>query len=215
MSTGIYANHRETQREWILQVAEDLFIDKGIEKVTIADIAAAARLTRATLYKYFTSKEQMAQEIFRVVTRGWAERDEREVWNVPGSGFEQIERFILSHFNYLFQNPREAQFVAEFNYLYAKEWPVETMMQLLDETLGKERARLLNCVEQGQADGSLRTDSPPELLLAVIFNFNSSLLSRLGEFGTKVEGEYGISVQSIFAQICRVFLDGLKAQPTT
>ncbi|MBN8634288.1 MAG: TetR/AcrR family transcriptional regulator [Anaerolineae bacterium] len=152
MSTRIYANHRETQREWILQVAEDLFTDKGIEKVTIADIAEAARLTRATLYKYFTSKEHMAQEIFRLVTRCWFERDECDVWSIPGTGFERVERFV-------------------------------------------------------------RTDMSVDLLLAVVFNFNSSLLSRLGEFGSKVEGEYGINVQSIFAQICRVFLDGLKAQP--
>jgi AcrR family transcriptional regulator len=53
MTTGIYANHRENQREWILEVAENLFIEKGIEKVTIADIATASRLTRATLYRYF------------------------------------------------------------------------------------------------------------------------------------------------------------------
>jgi AcrR family transcriptional regulator len=211
MTTRIYANHRETQREWILQVAEDLFIDKGIEKITIADIAQAARLTRATLYKYFTSKEHMAQEIFRVVTQGWAERNEREVWNVPGSGYECIERFVNTQFNYLFQNLREAQFVAEFNYLYAKEWSVETMMQLLSETLGQERRYLLEAIQRGQADGSIRQDIVPEHLVAVVFNFSSSLLSRLGEFGTKVEGEYGISVQIIFADICRVFLDGLKA----
>jgi AcrR family transcriptional regulator len=213
MSVGIYANHRETQREWILKVAEDLFIDQGIEKVTIADIAKAARLTRATLYKYFSSKEHMAQEIFRIVTKGWAERDEREVWNAAGSGFERLERFVSVHFNHLFANPREARFVAEFNYLYAKEWPVATMLELLAETLGEEKQRLTDCILQGQADGSLRADIAPELLVATVFNFNSSLAGRLGEFGTKVEGEYGMSVQTIFAQICRVFLDGLRAQP--
>ncbi|MFN8531106.1 MAG: TetR/AcrR family transcriptional regulator [Anaerolineae bacterium] len=211
MTTRIYANHRETQREWILQVAEDLFIDKGIEKVTIADIAQTARLTRATLYKYFASKEHMAQQIFHLVTQGWAERNEREVWGIPGSGFERIERFINSHFNYLFQNPREARFVAEFNALYAKEWPVDTMMELLTETLGQDRRNLLETIQQGQADGSVRRDIVPDHLVAVIFNFSSSLLSRLGEFGDKVEGEYGISVQTIFAEISRVFLDGLKA----
>lgn len=213
MTTKIYANHRESQREWILQVAEDLFIDQGIEKVTIADIASAARLTRATLYKYFTSKEQMAQEIFRIVTQGWAERGQREVWSVPGTGFESVERFLQSHFHYLYENPREAHFIAEFNYLYAKEWSVETMTTILAETLGEERAALLNSIRRGQEDGSIRTDISPEVLLAVIFNFNSSLISRLGTFGTKIEGEYGLSVQDIFEPICRVFLDGLKAVP--
>lgn len=212
MSKGIYANHRENQREWILEVAEKLFIENGIESVTIADVAKAARLTKATLYRYFPSKEEMAQEIFRGVTQGWRERNERGVWSMAGSGYEQVERFVLSHFDYLFQNHQEARFIAEFNYLYAKAWPVEVMTHLLAENLEEERQRLLACVRQGQEDGSIRTDSEPELILAAIFNFNSAMLSRLGELGDKIEGEYGLSQEAIFAQACRIFLDGLKAQ---
>jgi len=211
MTTGIYANHRENQRERIRQIAEDLFIQNGIQSVTIADIANAAQLTCATLYKYFSSKEHMAQEIFKIVTRGWVERNEREVWDVSGNGYEFVERFVTSHFNYLFENSREARFVAEFNYLYAKEWPVETAMKIFAENLEGERERLLDCIRQGHADGSIRTDIAPELILAAIFNFNNGMLDRFGEMGAKVEGEYGISVQTIFTQVYRVFLDGLKA----
>ncbi len=212
MANGVYTNHRENQREWILNVAEDLFIQKGIEKVTLSDITQATRLTRPTLYNYFSSKEQMAQEIFKIVTRGWVERDEREVWSIPGSGYEKIERFINSHFTYLFQNLRESRFIAEFNYLYAKEWSVEQGMKLFAETLESERQNLFASVRAGQADGSLRGDIQAELMLAVILNFNSGMMSRLGELGDKVEGEYGMNVQTIFEQVSRVFLDGLKAR---
>ncbi len=212
MATGIYANHRENQREWILEVAENLFTQQGIESVTITDITAATRLTRATLYRYFSSKEQMAQEIFKIVTQGWRDRNVREVWGTPGSGYDHVARFVQVHFDYLFQNQREARFVAEFNYLYAKAWPVEVMTSLLSENLEEERQRLLASIRAGQADGSLRTDIDPELMMAAIFNFNSGMLSRIGEMGDKLEGEYGLSLQSIFSQICRFFLDGLKSR---
>lgn len=210
MSTTIYAAHRENQREWILEVAEDLFIQKGIEQVTIGDIATASRLTRATIYKYFSNKEEMAQEIFKVVTKGWVERNEHEVWNFQGTGYELIERFVKSHFSYLFNNRREASFVAEFNYLYAKEWSAETAMKIFTENLEGERQRLLECIHKGRKDGSLRTDIDPELMLASIFNFNSGMMSRLGELGDKVEGEYSLNVQAIFQQICQIFLDGIQ-----
>jgi AcrR family transcriptional regulator len=100
MTTRIYANHRDNQREWILEVAEDLFIAKGIDKVTIADIATASRLTRATLYRYFPSKEQMAQEIFRIITKSWVERTEREVWSLAGTGYARLEKFVISNFDH-------------------------------------------------------------------------------------------------------------------
>lgn len=214
MSTTVYIAHRENQKEWILEVAEDLFIQKGIEQVTIGDIATASRLTRATIYKYFSNKEEMAQEIFKIVTKGWVERDKRDVWNFQGTGYELIERFVNSHFNYLFHNRREASFVAEFNYLYAKEWSAETAMKLFTENLEGERQHLLESIRKGQSDGSLRTDIGPELLLAAIFNFNSGMMNRLGELGNKVEGEYGLNVQAIFQQVCQIFLDGIKPRQT-
>lgn len=210
MSSGIYAAHRENQREWILEVAQNLFTQHGIEAVTLADVAKAARLTKATLYRYFSSKEEMAQEIFKIVTRGWGERNQREVWALPGSGYDYVVRFVTSHFNYLFQNSREARFVAEFNYKYAQAWPAELMNSLLAETLSDERQRLLDSIRTGQQDGSLRADIDPEVLLATIFNFNSGMLSRVGEMGDKLEGEYGLSLEAIFSQVCRVFLDGLQ-----
>ena len=213
MTTGIYVAHRENQREWILEVAESLFIQKGIEKVTFADIAAAARLTRATLYRYFSSKEQIAQEIFKTVTKGWRDRNERGVWDFQGTGYERLEKFITFFFDYLFQNPREASFVAELNYLYAKAWSPEQFAETMLENLREDRQFVLASIQQGIADGSLRGDMDPELMLAVFFNFVSGTISRLGEMGDKVEREFGQSTQTIFAQICRVFLDGLKRQP--
>jgi AcrR family transcriptional regulator len=211
MTTRIYANHRDNQREWILEVAEDLFIAKGIDKVTIADIATASRLTRATLYRYFPSKEQMAQEIFRIITKSWVERTEREVWSLAGTGYARLEKFVISNFDHWLAHTREARFVAEFNYLYAKEWSVEVMTQLLAENLELDRQRLRESVRQGQADGTIRTDIDLELMVAAIFNFNSGMLSRLGEMGDKIEGEYALSLPTIFAHVCRIFLDGLKA----
>jgi AcrR family transcriptional regulator len=213
MSNGEYRAHRESQRELILETAEELFIANGVEPVTVGDIAKASRLTRATIYKYFSNKEEMAGEILKTVTKGWVERDEREVWSLPGTGYEQIERFVRSHFDYLFGNPKEARFLAEFNYMYSKKMSVEAAMRLFAENLEGERRRLFSSIQKGQADGSVRADIGAEILLASILNFNSGMMSRLGELGDKVEGEYGLNVQSIFRQICRLFLDGIKADP--
>ena len=211
MSKGIYSNHRENQKEWILEVSEDLFIQKGIERVTIGDIAEASRLTRATIYKYFANKEQIAQEIFKIITKGWRDRNEREVWGIQGTGYERLENFITSLFSYLFQNPREAGFVGELNYLYAKEWSAEMYAENMLGNLREDRQFVLDSIQHGIDDGSLRRDMDPELMLAAFFNFISGMISRLGEMGDKVEKEFGMSTQTIFTQIYRVFLDGLKA----
>lgn len=215
MANSVYRAHRENQREWILEVAEDLFIQKGVSQVTIGDIAEASHVTRATLYKYFTNKEVMAAEIFKGITKGWVLRDQNEVWSQPGTGYDLVERFVFSHLNYLFQNLREARFIAEFNYLYAKELSTEEAMSIIAENLEGERTILLDCIRQGQQDGSLRTDLAAEMMLAAVLNFNSGMMNRLGELGDRVEVEYGMNAQAIFTQIFHFFLDGIKSKTTT
>jgi AcrR family transcriptional regulator len=210
MSKGIYSNHRENQKEWILEVSEDLFIQKGIEQATIGDIAATSRLTRATIYKYFANKEQMAQEIFKSVTKSWRDRSEREVWGHQGTGYERLEKFITVFFSHLFQNPRETSFVAELNYLYAKQWSAEIFTSTMLENLQEGRQFVLDSIQKGIGDGSLRADIDPDLMLAAFFNFISGTFSCLGEMGDKVEKEFGHSSQAIFRKFKEFFWTVLK-----
>jgi len=214
MATGVYTAHRENQRELILEVAEDLFIKHGIEQVTIGKLAKASRLTRATIYNYYANKEEIAQEIFKTITKSWRDRNERETWNFQGTGYERLENFITSFFNYLFQNPREARFVAEVNYLYARHWSVEMFVETMLENLRQDRKYILECIHLGLEDGSLRRDMDPELMLAAFLNFLSGMISRLGAMGDKIAIEFRFGPQEVFTQIYRVFLDGLRPPPT-
>ena len=53
----------EFHRGTILAAAERLFAEKGIEKTTMDDIAREAEYSKATLYVYFQSKEEITQAI--------------------------------------------------------------------------------------------------------------------------------------------------------
>ena len=206
----IYVTHRENQAEGILDAAAELFIRHGIEQVTISAIATNARLTRATIYKYFSNKEEIAQEIFKSITQGWRDRNEQEVWSFQGTGYQRLEKFITSFFAYLFENPKEASFVAEVNYLYAKAWSAEEFEATMLGNLNEDKQFVLGCIREGIQDGSLRSDMEPELFLAVFFNFLSGMISRFGSMGDKVAIEFGKTAQETFMQINLVFLSGLK-----
>lgn len=58
-----YKRHYESQKEKILHYAKLLFMEKGIQQTTIADIAIASSMTRATIYRYFTSKDELLKAI--------------------------------------------------------------------------------------------------------------------------------------------------------
>lgn len=53
---------RETQ---ILDAAEALFSERGLDRLTLADVAADTGLTKAALYRYFRSKELLFLAVYR------------------------------------------------------------------------------------------------------------------------------------------------------
>lgn len=46
-------------RETIIKVAQKLFAEKGIDNITMSDIASEAKKSRRTVYTYFQSKEEL------------------------------------------------------------------------------------------------------------------------------------------------------------
>jgi AcrR family transcriptional regulator len=69
--TTIEASGEVTTKERILNVAIDLFAIKGFDGVSLREIADAAGVRKATLYYYFTSKDEILQKILEYVLESW------------------------------------------------------------------------------------------------------------------------------------------------
>lgn len=52
---------RDFRREQVLAAARSLFVDRGTDEVSMADIAAAAGVSRSTLYNYFATRDDVLQ----------------------------------------------------------------------------------------------------------------------------------------------------------
>jgi len=54
----------EIKRDLIIEVARDLFFEKGYENTIIDEIARSAGISKSTLYTYFKSKEEILIRVF-------------------------------------------------------------------------------------------------------------------------------------------------------
>ena len=57
----------QTTRERILQSALDLFLHQGIRKTSVDDVADRAGVTRVTVYRHFSDRQQLIGEAFQQV----------------------------------------------------------------------------------------------------------------------------------------------------
>lgn len=56
--------NKEIRRGSIVQAAIAVFLEKGVAKSTMQDIAKAADVGKGTLYEYFTNKDELIVEVF-------------------------------------------------------------------------------------------------------------------------------------------------------
>ena len=61
------AGNSHTTRDRILQAGLDLFLQQGIRKTSIDDVADRAGVTRVTVYRHFSDRQQLIGEAFSQV----------------------------------------------------------------------------------------------------------------------------------------------------
>ncbi|NQX34075.1 TetR/AcrR family transcriptional regulator [Herbiconiux sp. VKM Ac-2851] len=61
--TSTRREQAEARREQLLEVTLELFIERGLENVTVADVATRAGVTPGLLYHYFESKDELVAAV--------------------------------------------------------------------------------------------------------------------------------------------------------
>lgn len=62
--TGLRARKKERTRDAIGDAAVSLFLERGFDSVSVNDIAAAAEISKPTLFRYFPTKEDLVLHRF-------------------------------------------------------------------------------------------------------------------------------------------------------
>ncbi len=209
-SPRTYDGHRERQRRRILDAAEKLFDQLGIDRVTMSEITSASGVRTSTIYQYFSGKDEIVWAILERVLESGAARA-HAVMDGGKTAFEKITALLELMADDLAIRPATARFLAQFDAMYARDWPAERLLSL-EAQIGIDGfdffARL---IREGIADGSLRPDLKPDLTLHAIMNAVAGAQRRLASLGSRVEIEYGQPVDSLFRETIRIILIGLSA----
>jgi AcrR family transcriptional regulator len=205
-----YHAHRGRQRRRIISAAEKLFAERGIDRTTMADVISTSELRPSTMYQYFSNKDDIVWAILGEVLEQ-AAAGARKVVEGATSGLAKISALLRYMADELHKNQDRIRFLAQFDAMYARDWPVERLLTLegqIDEQGFKAFRKL---IREGIADGSLRSDLHPDLTLHAVMNAVVAAQRRLASLGTKVELEYGQPIDRLFGETIRIMVLGLSA----
>ena len=206
-----YHAHRERQRRRILAAAEELFDIRGIDRVPIADIVAAAGIRASTLYEYFSNKDEIVWTLVEELMRQSSTRILEAAEEATGPALAKITALLEAFGNELVNHPQRVRFMAQFDAMYARDWSAERLLALEDRLFPGRFEPLSNLIRDGIADGSLRPDLNPDLSMHSVLNAVVGAQRRLASLGNRVEQEYGQPIEVLFRETVRILLLGLRA----
>lgn len=146
--------------DFILQTATSLFVTSGIADVTIKDIADAAEIGEATVYRYFGTKTNIVvasalklsketYEAFFDLTKG-------------KTGYDKLEIFYNSYLNVFKKSPSHFYFIKEFDaYMCAHS---EISLDEYEKSLDLFKNDFMNAYKLGLSDGSIKEVKQIEVL---------------------------------------------------
>jgi TetR/AcrR family transcriptional regulator of autoinduction and epiphytic fitness len=158
-------------REQVLQAREDAIVDavnrllaeKGFDLMTVDEVVADVGIAKASLYKHFSSKEELAAAaMVRVLERALAEL--ARLREQPGSALDKLKAVA--------RWTMQVQLAGEMPSLPAQNSSLRaalTAHKLYTDRLLTLSDELGEWIAEAQADGSLRVDLPPEIVLYTLF----------------------------------------------
>ena len=136
-----------TKRPAIVAAATSLFASKGVDATSMREVADAAGVREAAIYRHFRGKEEMAQEIF-ASWYGWYSRQVHEIVERGDSLREKLHALVHVEFEAARAHPQE------FLYFCENE---ARFLRGIRRDIPRVRQELIKMLRKEQANGDVRT----------------------------------------------------------
>jgi AcrR family transcriptional regulator len=193
---------RQEREALILQVAEEVLMEKGYYDTSIDEIAARVGIAKGTVYLHFPSKEDLFAAIF-----------ERDMENIMGRVEETIsrDRTARAKMEAILQLLYGGIFNQRMQLLYSLSNNTalrHTFMEkkaCLRDLWDQLYSHITSLIEEGKATGEFDTALPTAIMACAFF----SLLSPRSYERLMVEGQ--INVEEVAKDLGRIYFKGITA----
>lgn len=132
---------KEDRKSQILQSAMEMFVQNGFDSTTTASIAKAANISEVTLFRYFSSKQQLFDEIMQPILSISSIEDSQIDENT--SVKSKLIQLLLMRLNFIKENQGLIKLILlEHDRLQLKENFIKRMALQYKEQLGRLNVHL-------------------------------------------------------------------------
>lgn len=172
---------KEITRRTIMEVGFKLYAERGIELVTLPEIAGASIVGRATIFRYFNSKLEL---VIAIGAWKWEEYikeydemiDEKDIQKMTGAEYLKL---FLDSFLDLYRNHSDIlRFSYYFNSFVRNEKDALAHMQPFINVVNELKKAFHEMYERGKQDGTLNTEISEEEMFSSSFHIMLAAVTR-------------------------------------
>src|SRR5690606_3127781 len=187
MTPKVSEEYKKKRKQELVEVAREVFVQKGFIRTTMQDIMDRAGISRGALYSYFNNIEHVFLEVLKY-------DDQKDIQNFmpsgEGSNWLQIRQWIEEQRTYIERIEQtlllaKAEFFLSSNYANDKEhfpYISERYIRLIEV--------IENVINVGENRGEFNPQQPSHTIARYIISFLNGLMLDTFQFGyeqTKVK----------------------------
>ncbi len=179
-------------RERIIETASQLIGRHGLRRFTLDDLAAQLGISKKTIYKYFSGKDEIISVFFDEVlgsdrTSALQEMDKAKEWR------DRFRAAVFSYHKYKLPLP----VIEEARQIYPREWEKV-------EAYRRFKVRLLTDLLNGAVrQGLLRPTIRPEILIFMIEKTSSIIYEH------QFLQDHGLTLKQAWEEVYQVLMKGI------
>jgi AcrR family transcriptional regulator len=171
----------------ILDVAESIFMERGVIETTMDEIAIEVGMSKATLYVYYRSKDELFKEIAKRGHKHLLNRFTADIENAK-NGFHKVKAMGLTFFSFAQEQPDYYKFLSFFEPKSPEKYQKIATLMVLDVVHLLEK-----CLKEGIEDGSIKPNVDPSLISKSLWAMASGVVQLISVKGDILSKETGVT----------------------
>jgi AcrR family transcriptional regulator len=187
MTMNGYEKRTHVKKAAILEVARELFAERGVTDVGVSEIAAKARVSQVSIYNYFGDKQHLVREVLlSYLDSSMQEYEEILKQAIPFG--EKLKRILNEKRDLIVEISR-----AKFS---QAAWEDKSFQKLFREAaLAKAVGIYTQFIEEGKKEGAIDERMPNDAILAYLLS-TVSIIQRPEYLNTSPE--YKMAIVHLF-----------------
>lgn len=207
---------RELKRSMMLEAAESLILEKGLEHLNMDEVAERAEVSKGSLYQYFNNKTDLVLGICHKASNMMNDMTAK-VLREDKTGLEMVYQIGINYLTFASEHPefyRAMRFLE--NYKDTDQAKNSEYLSMCGQNRQESFRVMVRAIQIGMQDGSINSSFDPEELAILLWSTSHGVVNmaymhqNAGHF--KLLDHLGIDLETMFQGYMKLIGQGIEAK---